>query len=113
MSDNPIKVAVTGAAGNIGYSLLFRVASGSIFGADQAVELHLIEIPPALPVLEGVVMELNRLARSGVTHRDGCNVARSNPTRYLNLVRSFQNGLAPGVCYRRRQPIHLPGRAGH
>ncbi len=54
----PIRVAVTGAAGQIGYSLLFRIASGSMFGEDQPVELHLIEIPPAMGTLEGVVMEL-------------------------------------------------------
>ena len=58
----PIKVAVTGAAGQIGYSLLFRIASGSMFGPDQPVELHLIEIPQALAPLEGVVMELNDCA---------------------------------------------------
>jgi malate dehydrogenase len=56
---SPLKVAVTGAAGQIGYSLLPRIASGSVFGADQPVELHLIEIEPALKALEGVVMELH------------------------------------------------------
>jgi malate dehydrogenase len=59
---SPIKVAVTGAAGQIGYSLLFRIASGSMFGADQPVELHLIEVPQALTALEGVVMELEDCA---------------------------------------------------
>ena len=58
----PIKVAVTGAAGQIGYSLLFRIASGALFGPDQPVDLHLIEIEPALPALEGVVMELDDCA---------------------------------------------------
>jgi len=58
----PIKVAVTGAAGQIGYSLLFRIASGSMFGPDQPVELHLIEIEPALGALQGVVMELQDCA---------------------------------------------------
>ncbi|MBW8782681.1 MAG: malate dehydrogenase [Verrucomicrobia bacterium] len=58
----PIRVAVTGAAGQIGYSLLFRIASGSMFGPDQPVILHLIEIEPALPVLNGVVMELQDCA---------------------------------------------------
>ena len=62
MSKAPIKVAVTGAAGQIGYSLLFRIASGAMFGPDQALDLHLIEIPQALPVLEGVVMELDDCA---------------------------------------------------
>ncbi len=58
----PIRVAVTGAAGQIGYSLLFRIASGAMFGPDQPVILHLIEIEPALKVLNGVVMELDDCA---------------------------------------------------
>lgn len=58
----PIRVAVTGAAGQIGYSLLFRIASGSMFGPDQPVALNLIEIPAALDPLQGVVMELNDCA---------------------------------------------------
>ena len=53
---------MTGAAGQIGYALLFRIASGAMFGADQPVILHLIEIEPALPALGGVVMELNDCA---------------------------------------------------
>ncbi len=59
VSTSPVKVAVTGAAGNIGYSLLFRIASGAIFGPETPVELRLLEITPALPALEGVVMELD------------------------------------------------------
>jgi malate dehydrogenase len=55
---SPVKVAVTGAAGQIGYSLLFRIASGSMLGPDQPLELRLIEIPSAMQALEGVVMEL-------------------------------------------------------
>src|SRR6202008_3633384 len=58
----PVKVAVTGPAGQIGYSLLFRIASGAMFGPDQPVELRLIEIPQALTALEGVVMELQDCA---------------------------------------------------
>src|ERR1700751_3496973 len=58
----PVKVAVTGPAGQIGYSLLFRIASGAMFGPDQPVELRLIEIPQALTALEGVVMELEDCA---------------------------------------------------
>src|ERR1700704_1457822 len=59
---SPIKVAVTGAAGQIGYSLIFRIASGEMFGRDQPIALHLIEIPNALGALEGVVMELHDCA---------------------------------------------------
>jgi malate dehydrogenase len=58
----PVRVAVTGAAGQIGYSLLFRIAGGAMFGPDQPVILHLIEIEPALKVLHGVAMELEDCA---------------------------------------------------
>src|SRR5690349_15216581 len=59
---SPIRIAVTGAAGQIGYSLLFRIASGSMFGPNQPLILHLIEIEPALGALNGVVMELDDCA---------------------------------------------------
>ncbi len=62
MSCSPIRVAVTGAAGQIGYALVFRIASGALFGPEQPVILHLIEIEPALGALEGVVMELDDCA---------------------------------------------------
>jgi malate dehydrogenase len=62
MSQPPIRVAVTGAAGNIGYALLFRIASGAVFGPNQPVALNLIEIPPAMDALKGVVMELDDCA---------------------------------------------------
>ncbi len=62
MSTSPLKVAVTGAAGQIGYSLLFRLASGGLFGPNQPIELRLLEIEPALKTLEGVVMELDDCA---------------------------------------------------
>ena len=59
---SPVNVAITGAAGNIGYALAFRVASGAMLGADQPVNLHLLEITPSLGALAGVVMELNDCA---------------------------------------------------
>lgn len=62
MNPTPIRIAVTGAAGQIGYQLLFRIASGSMFGPSQPVILHLIEIEPVLPALSGVVMELDDCA---------------------------------------------------
>ncbi len=58
----PVKVAVTGAAGQIGYALLFRIAAGDMLGPDQPVDLQLLEITPALGALEGVIMELNDCA---------------------------------------------------
>jgi malate dehydrogenase len=59
---SPIRVAVTGAGGQIGYALLFRIASGAIFGSDQPVSLQLLEITPALPSLNGTIMELEDCA---------------------------------------------------
>jgi len=78
---DPITVSITGAAGNIGYALLFRIASGSVFGADQPVHLNLIEIEPALPALQGVVMELDDCAfplLSGITATADLNEGFSN-----------------------------------
>ena len=62
MTTSPVKVAVTGAAGQIGYSLLFRIASGALLGPDTPVQLRLLEVTPALKALEGVVMELDDCA---------------------------------------------------
>lgn len=59
---SPIRVAITGAAGQLSYSLIFRVASGEVFGADQPLHLQLLEIPPAMNALKGVVMELDDCA---------------------------------------------------
>jgi malate dehydrogenase len=74
----PVRVAVTGAAGQIGYSLLFRIASGAMLGTDQPVELRLLEITPALKAVEGVIMELDDCAfplLAGVEATDDPNVA--------------------------------------
>lgn len=62
MNNTPVRVAVTGAAGAIGYSILYRIASGELFGPNQPVILHLVDIEPALPVLQGVMMELDDCA---------------------------------------------------
>lgn len=75
---SPVRVAVTGAAGQIGYSLLFRIASGEMLGKDQPVILQLLEITPALKALQGVVMELEDCAfplLAGVVQTDDPNVA--------------------------------------
>ena len=74
----PVRVAVTGAAGQIGYSLLFRIANGDLLGPDQPVILHLLEITPALPALGGVVMELTDCALpllAGVNTTDDAHAA--------------------------------------
>jgi malate dehydrogenase len=78
MTASPVRVAVTGAAGQIGYSLLFRIASGALLGPDQPVILQLLEITPALGALGGVVMELEDCAfplLAGVVTSDDPNVA--------------------------------------
>jgi malate dehydrogenase len=74
----PVRVAVTGAAGQIGYALLFRIAAGDMLGKDQPVILHLLEITPALDALKGVVMELNDCAfplLADIVATDDANVA--------------------------------------
>ncbi len=74
----PVRVTITGAAGQIGYQLAFRIASGQMLGTDQPVILQLLEIPPALPALQGVVMELDDCAFStlaGVVATDDPNIA--------------------------------------
>ncbi len=93
----PVRVAVTGAAGQIGYALLFRIAAGDMLGADQPVILHLLEITPALPNLQGVVMELNDCAfptLAGVVATDDVNVAFKD-VDYALLVGARPRG--PGM----------------
>ncbi len=84
----PVRIVVTGAAGQIGYALLFRIAAGDMLGKDQPVILHLLEITPALPSLQGVVMELNDCAfplLAGVIATDDLNVAFKD-VEYAMLV---------------------------
>ena len=86
----PVRVAVTGAAGQIGYSLLFRIASGALLGADQPVILQLLEITPALDALKGVAMELEDCASpllAGIVQTDDPNVAFGD-VNYALLVGS-------------------------
>ena len=76
--NNPVRVTITGAAGQIGYQLAFRIGSGQMLGPQQPVILQLLEIPPALPALEGVVMELHDCAfdtLAGIVATDDPNVA--------------------------------------
>ena len=78
MSTSPVRVAVTGGAGQIGYSLLFRIASGALLGPDTPVILQLLEITPALGALDGVGMELEDCAfplLAGVVKTDDANTA--------------------------------------
>ena len=73
----PIRVAVTGAAGQIGYALTFRIASGAVFGPDQPVIMQLIELPQAMGALDGVHMELDDCAfptLAGVVKADNNNL---------------------------------------
>ncbi len=90
----PVRIAVTGAAGNIAYALLFRIAAGDMLGKDQPVILQLLEIPPAMNALEGVVMELNDSAfplLAGIEAMDDSNAAFSG-VDYAMLVGSKPRG---------------------
>ncbi len=93
----PVRVAITGAAGQISYSLIFRIAAGDMLGKDQPVILQLLEIPPAMGALEGVVMELNDCAFplvDSIITTDDPNVAFKD-TDYALLVGSKPRG--PGM----------------
>jgi len=93
----PVRVTITGAAGQIGYQLAFRIASGQMLGNDQRVILQLLEIPPALPALHGVVMELDDCAfatLAGIVATDDPNVA-FNDADYALLVGARPRG--PGM----------------
>ena len=93
----PVRVTITGAAGQIGYQLAFRIASGQLLGSDQPVILQLLEIPPALPALRGVVMELDDCAfgtLAGIVATDDPNVAFKD-SDYALLVGARPRG--PGM----------------
>tara|TARA_R110002049_G_scaffold54869_35_gene152510 strand:- start:8117 stop:9094 length:978 start_codon:yes stop_codon:yes gene_type:complete len=94
---SPVRVTITGAAGQIGYQLAFRIASGQMLGNDQPVILQLLEIPPALPALKGVVMELEDCAfgtLAGIVATDDPNVAFKD-SDYALLVGARPRG--PGM----------------
>ncbi|MDH3533856.1 MAG: malate dehydrogenase [Gammaproteobacteria bacterium] len=94
---SPVRVTITGAAGQIGYQLAFRIASGQMLGSDQPVILQLLEIPPALPALHGVVMELDDCAfptLAGLVATDDPNVAFKD-SDYALLVGARPRG--PGM----------------
>ena len=95
--NTPVRVTITGAAGQIGYQLAFRIASGQMLGHDQPVILQLLEIPPALPALNGVVMELDDCAfdtLAGITASDDPEVAFKD-SDYALLVGARPRG--PGM----------------
>lgn len=94
---SPVRVTITGAAGQIGYQLAFRIASGQMLGANQPVILQLLEIPPALPALKGVVMELDDCAfatLAGIVATDDPSVAFKD-SDYALLVGARPRG--PGM----------------
>lgn len=94
---SPVRVVVTGAAGQIGYQLLFRIAAGNMLGPDQPVILHLLEIPPAMNAVQGVVMELEDCAfplLHDVIATDDANVAFKD-ANYALLVGAMPRG--PGM----------------
>src|SRR5690606_34543299 len=94
---SPVRVVVTGAAGQIGYQLLFRIAAGNMLGNDQPVILHLLEITPAMQAVQGVVMELEDCAfplLQGIVATDDANVAFKDAD-YALLVGAMPRG--PGM----------------
>ena len=94
---DPVRVTITGAAGQIGYALLFRVASGAMLGKDQPIILQLLEITPALAAVKGVVMELDDCAFplvQDIVYTDDANVA-FKAADYALLVGSRPRG--PGM----------------
>ena len=111
---NPVKVAVTGAAGQIGYSLLFRIASGSMLGPDQPVRLSLLEITPALDALAGVKMELDDCAfplLEGIDTTDDPQVAFGDVDVALLVgCDAAQGDGARRSARRQRQDLQATGR---
>jgi malate dehydrogenase len=114
----PIRVAVTGAAGQIGYSLIFRIAAGEAFGRQQPVVLHLIEIPPAMGGLEGIHMELDDCAfptLAGVVKTDSDHLEQAfKDVNYVVCVGSIprKQGMERGDLIRINGPIFTStGRA--
>lgn len=94
---DPVRITITGAAGQIGYALIFRIASGAMLGKDQPVILQLLEIPPAMDAVQGVIMEVDDCAFplvQGISASDDANVAFKD-TDYALLVGSRPRG--PGM----------------
>ena len=107
--NDPVRVTVTGAAGQLGYALVFRVGAGEMLGKDQPVILQMLEIPPAMNALNGVVMELEDCAfplLQGVVTTDDPNVA-FNDTDYVLMVGSFprKQGMERGELLERNGAI--------
>ena len=113
----PITVSVTGAAGQIGYALLFRIASGFVFGPDQPVNLRLIEIEPGMAALEGVMMELDDCAFPLLNEVVGTSDLNEGfkGTNWALLVGSVPRKAGHGTrrpARHQRQDLHRP-RQGH
>ena len=104
---NPVRVTVTGAAGQIGYSLVFRIASGAMLGPQTPVDLRLLEIPQAMPALEGVAMELVDCAfplLAGLDLQAGARIA-------LEVAHLLRDGICPGPDLWSRS-VALASRSG-
>ena len=108
---NTVKVAVTGAAGQIGYAILPRLASGEVFGHDTKIDLHLLEITPVLPALEGVVMELDDCAfpqLNNIVVTDDANVAFDGVNWALLIgSKPRSQGMERGDLIRENGPIFV------
>ncbi len=104
MTDTPVRVAVTGAAGQIGYAILFRIASGEMLGPDTPVHLSLLEIPAAVKAAEGTAMELDDCAfplLSGIDIHDDPNQAFDGVNIALLVgARPRRPAWSAGICSR-------------
>ena len=112
---NPVRVTVTGAAGQIGYSIVFRIASGQLLGPEQPVDLRLLEIPQAMGALEGVAMELIDCAfplLAGLDLHDDPDEAlrRCERRAARRLAAAHEGHGARRAAQRERQDLHRPGQ---
>ena len=111
----PVRVTVTGAAGQIGYSIVFRIASGELLGPDQPVDLRLLEIPQAMGALEGVAMELvdcafPLLAGLDLHDRPRGRFRRHQHRAARRLTPAHQGHGARRAAERQRRDLHGPGQ---
>ena len=111
---NPVRVTVTGAAGQIGYSLVFRIASGQLLGPDQPVDLRLLEIPPAMGALEGVAMEIvdcafPLLSRARPARQSRRRVRRRGHRAARRLAPAHEGHGARRAALGERQDLHRSG----
>ena len=111
-----VRIAVTGAAGQIGYALVFRIASGQLLGENTPVSLRLLEIPPAMDAVRGVIMEVEDCAfplLDGITATDDANVAFDGADIAILVGASPGRRAWSAATCSKRTPPSSPPRARH